>query len=502
VSSWWVEVLASGAQYREYTDVGVISVDNDEGDTINLFLEAYTGNQTLASYALNNCGGIRHLGDSTLGIYARIYGDLIGNIDTEHSEDTPIQWIEFWCAGSIADDVSITGVNIDWIRAHSIGGGVTIESVAGTDAKIRAVRTGYTNNERSGVTVPQGGWPTIGEMDIGTSGSPLTLITSSGVDITSYVTSMDDLFVDLDVGGRTAVLRNAPPSSETYNYSSGTPTHRMQLTGETATLGSVYATTANGGYLDTGSGDLFITSSTTDYGGAIEAVQGGSGANEVDLRGRFWFNAGIAAATSIRLSDDMDGELIFNAANNQRLWHEDSHVLIDGTNVTEESPAYSLVTTGGGTIGMVDGVGNDLGFHLHLEACLPASGSGGTNQIDRSEWKAGNEWIDLVFYGAIRQEGSDYQVALERYDSTYGIWIEGAVCVNDPPEDALLYDLDASGDNTSLNILRITACPSCPCTLPLGEYRIVAMEGGLKSDLGLQDDPDVQPFTYYFTLVE
>lgn len=129
-------------------------------------------------------------------------------------------------------------------------------------------------------------------------------------------------------------------------------------------------------------------------------------------------------------------------------------------------------------------------------------GSGGSNEIDRSNWKAGTEQIYLVFYGPIRLEGDEYHVALERYDETYEIWVPGAVCVNDPPEDALLYDLLQSGNDTSLNVVEITACPSCPCTLPLGEYRIIEQEDGLKSDLGLTEDPDVQPFAYYFTLVD
>ncbi|MCL4198746.1 MAG: hypothetical protein KJZ69_14760 [Phycisphaerales bacterium] len=192
--------------------------------------------------------------------------------------------------------------------------------------------------------------------------------------------------------------------------------------------------------------------------------------------------------------NDEDRELIFNAANNERFWATDA-------NASEENPAYSLVTTGGGTIGMVDGAGNDLGFHLHLEACFPPSGSGGSNEISLANWKTGDEWIDLVFYGPIRLEGDGPHVDLQWFDPQSEEWVTGGTCAFSSLE-VLLYDLLPSGANTSLNVLELTRCPVCPCVTPLGEYRIIEKADGLKSDLGLTEDPDVQPFTYYFTLVE
>lgn len=500
VSTWSVQVRALSA--RTTTSVGTIFVSGDTNDDITLFVMNEISNQTLSTYAVNNGNGIWLDTNSDLTIKAYIYGNLTGNIFHSHAEYRPIKQITLFCAGTITANRLIKGVHVEFVRAHKIEGGVTVEAVAGTNSKIRLVRTGYVDGERSGVSAPPGGWPTMGAMDIGTSGSPLTLRTPSGVDLTQSVVSMDDLYVILDIGGHTTELRNAPQASgEAFNYSSGTLTHRMQVTGETATLGNVYASADSGGYLDTASDYLYITSSTTDYAGTMASVSGASGANEIDFRGRIWFNAGIAAATVIRLSDDMNGEMIFNAANNERLWSTLSDVLIDGTNVSEENPDDSLVTSGGGTIGMVDGVGNDLGFHLHLEACFPPSGSGGSNEIFLANWKTGDEWIDLVFYGPIRLEGDGPHVDLQWFDPQSEEWVTGGACAFSSLE-VLLYDLLPSGANTSLNVLELTRCPICPCVTPLGEYRIIEKTDGLKSDLGLQDDPDVQPFTYYFTLVE
>jgi len=388
------------------------------------------------------------------------------------------------------------------VRAHTIEGGVTIASVANAMSTIGTIRTGYSITERLGVPTPNGGWPTKAEMDIGTSTNPVNLITPAGVDITGGVISMDDLYVNMNVGGDMNILRNALSDSESQSnefddYADGTLTHRMQITGQTVTLGSIYASADNGGYLDTGSGIFNINSSTADYNGEIQSILGGTGANEVDFRGRLWFNAGIAAAADIRLEDAMDGELIFNAINNDRFWSTDSQVVINGTNISPDNPDYALTTSGGGTVGMVDGVGNNLGFHLHIEASQPATSAA----ISRAAWLAGTVSINLTFYGPVRLNGLNFHVDLQRWDENLQQWVAGAIC-NLPPVDPLNYELIPSGANTSLNVLKLMLCSTCGCTLPLGNYRIIERSGGLKSDLGLAQDPDVQPFDYRFTLTQ
>lgn len=422
-STWWVLVHATNSSQRDDIDVGFISVRGATNDNITLYVANYDNLPGLFNYGFRDCAGVQldcpdseH--DANLTVVARLYRNLTGNIFAANSQHRPVKQVNVWCVGAIAANVSIEGTNIAQVRAHGIEGGVTIESLGGTDAQISQVTLGYNSSERQSVPTPPGGWPTMAQMNIGTSQNPVTLITPSGVDISGQVAALNDLFVDLDIGGHTAQLRNALIYNQDLGYSSGTLTHRMQITGETATLGGVFACSDSGGYLDTASENFYITSSTTDYAAKIASLSDGMNGSydEVDFRGRFWFNAGIDDTAYMRLSDDMNGELIFNAVNNQRLWHEDSHVLIDGTNVTEESPAYSLVTTGGGTIGMVDGVGNDLGFHLHLEASFPPSGSGGSNEISLANWKTGDEWIDLVFYGPIRLEGDGPHVDLQWFD--------------------------------------------------------------------------------------
>lgn len=506
-STWRVLVHATNSSQRDDIDVGFISVRGATDDDITLYVANSDGLPGLFNYGLRDCAGVKldcpdaqH--DANLTVVARLYRNLTGNIFADNSQYRPVKQVNVWCVGAIAANVSIEGTNIVQVRAHGIEGGVTIESLGGTGAQISQVTLGYNSSERQSVPTPPGGWPTMAQMNIGTSQNPVTLITPSGVDISGQVAALNDLFVDLDIGGHTAQLRNALIYNQDLGYSSGTLTHRMQVTGETVTLGGVFACSDSGGYLDTASEYFYITSSTSDYEAKIASLSDGMNGSydEVDFRGRFWFNGGIAASACMRLSDDMDGELIFNAANNQRLWSALSNVRIDGVNVSGENPAYSHVTSGGGTIGMVDGVGNDLGFHLHPEACDPPSGS----EISLAHWKSNGDPVTpiyLVFYGPIRLEGDGPHVDLQWFDPQNEEWVTGGTCAYSSLE-VLLYDLLPSGTNTSLNVLKLRRCAICPCVTPLGEYRIIEKTDGVKSDLGLQDDPDVQPFTYYFTLVE
>lgn len=392
---------------------------------------------------------------------------------------------------------------INFLRGHIIGAGVTAESVATSGNGIVTIRTGYTDSEIGGITDPTGGWPVESTMDIGTSSAPLNVVTASGVDASSSITSMDDLYVNLSVGGKTNVLRAGIPSAEAGAHdetTDGTKTHILQATGTTGTLNNVYSSTSGGGYFTTNGGILRATS-TTAYSGRFWSSD--ASASEADLRGRIWFAGGIGANADIQLKNAFNGEMIFNSGDGQNIgWDVSSDVYVNGTNLTTTKPDYNIVPSGKGTIGFVDGTGdsgNHDGFFLHTEACVPASDS--TVSISQ----LASPGLKLVFYGPIDAttpaaqfwyivEWDDPETQEEDWSNRGWLCLSGTTIVSNT--------LESNGTNTGTNALRIQYSGGENCSLESGRYRIIRRAGYLESDLDLPSDPDpdVQSFVYYFNI--
>lgn len=490
---------------REDTNLGRIDVTNSvpSGNTVHIDITTEPGDSQLAYYSINNWGGLRQEASGvTVKVKARIYGNLTGNIT--NSTGGVVNSVDFYTAGKINSGATIKAINIAAARAHIIEGGVTIESASGSGAAITAVGTGYSEDELNGVL---GTWPAQASMDVGTSSSNVTIKTPSGVNV-SGIQSVDDAYLTIDVGGNLASVKTGLYSTNTYYSTTGTRSRILRLTGSTATLGNIYALNtfdgSSGGYVDTGGGSnkFTVTSTTTEFGERIEAVESGSSPNEVDLRGRIWFARGIGASAVVRLKNAFTGEIVFNTSADQiALWNSSSSILVNGTDLN--APDYALVPSAGGTIGFVDNasVATD-GFYLHDEACDPLSNAG--NDISLASDLMGGDGISLQFYGPIKAaSGASAALVKIEWHAENGDWVTLYSCPPGGAASLIVYTFTNSGAGTGNNILNIKVNPETECTFPFGAYRIIRNPGKLECDLGLGANPDVQDFgPYYFNLVE